>query len=75
MAVIVPKLPAPTSEAARFVEPPVAMSVPPKRFTVLVIVCVERSSVPVEVTRIAPVPKADALPAVSVPCRTVVPPV
>ena len=75
MAVIVPKLPAPTREAERFVEPPVAASVPPKRFTVLVIVCVERSSVPVEVTRIAPVPKAAALPAVSFPSRTVVPPV
>ena len=64
---IVPKLPAPSSEVERLVEPPVAASDPPKRFTVLVMVCVERSSVPVEATRMAPVPKAAVLPAVSVP--------
>ena len=38
MPVMVPKLPAPSSEVERLVEPPVAASVPPKRFTVLVTV-------------------------------------
>ena len=59
-----------TSEAA--IEVPA--SVPPERLTVLDIAKVETLSVPVALTVMAPEPKAELFPAVSVPALIVVPP-